>query len=76
MADYRAWFYGRLRAVTAALSNAQYLCAGRFTAADVAVGFGLFLATQLKIDGEFPPPVRDYLDRLLARDAFRRASDK
>ena len=76
VADYRAWFYGRLRAVTAALSNAQYLCAGRFTAADVAVGFGLFLATQLKIDGEFPPPVRDYLDRLMARDAFRRASDK
>jgi len=76
VADYRAWFYGRLRAVTAALSNAPYLCAGRFTAADVAVGFGLFLATQLKIDGEFPPPVRDYLDRLMARDAFRRASDK
>jgi glutathione S-transferase len=76
VADYRAWFYGRLRAVTAALSNAQYLCAGRFTAADVAVGFGLFLATQLKIDGEFPPPVRDYLDRLMARDAFKRAGDK
>ena len=75
-ADYRAWFYGRLRAVTAALASAEYLCAGRFTAADIAVGYGLFLATELKIDGEFPPSVRHYLDRLMARDAFKRAVAK
>jgi glutathione S-transferase len=75
-ADYRAWFYGRLRAVTAAVSEHQYLCTDRFTAADVAVGYGLFLATQIGIDSEFPPPVRDYLGRLMARPAFKRAAAK
>ncbi len=75
-ADYRAWFYGRLRAVSAALANREYLCADRFTAADVAVGYGLFLATELKIDGDFPPPVREYLSRLMAREAFVRAAAK
>ena len=74
--DYRAWFYGRLRAVTAAVSERQYLCADRFTAADIAVGYGLFLATQVGIDGDFPPPVREYLERLMAREAFKRAVAK
>ncbi len=74
--DYRAWFYGRLRAVTAALADREYLCAGRFTAADIAVGYGLFLAKNIGIDGEFPPPVRGYLERLMARDAFKRAAAK
>jgi glutathione S-transferase len=75
-ADYRAWFYGRLRAVTAAVTDREYLCAGRFTAADVAVGYGLFLARSIGIDGEFPPPVRDYLTRLTSREAFVRAVNK
>lgn len=75
-ADYRAWFYGRLRAVTAAVTDRQYLCAGRFTAADIAVGYGLFLSTQVGIDNDFPPPVREYLERLMARDAFKRAVEK
>ncbi|MBI1210614.1 MAG: glutathione S-transferase family protein [Alphaproteobacteria bacterium] len=74
--DYRAWFYGRLRAVTAAVSEHEYLCADRFTAADIAVGYGLFLATQIGIDSDFPPPVREYLDRLMARPAFKRAAEK
>jgi len=75
-ADYKAWFYGRLRAVAAAVTDRQYLCADRFTAADIAVGYGLFLATQVGIDGEFPAPVREYLERLMARDAFKRAQAK
>ena len=75
-ADYRAWFYGRLRAVTAAVTERQYLCAGRFTAADIAVGYGLFLSTQVGIDADFPPPVREYLERLMARDTFKRAAAK
>lgn len=75
-ADYRAWFYGRLRAVTAAVSEHEYLCADRFTAADIAVGYALFLATQIGIASDFPPPIRDYLDRLMAREAFKRAAAK
>jgi glutathione S-transferase len=71
--DYRRWFYGRLRAVDAALQGTDYLVANRFTAADIAIGFALHLATLIGIDQEFPPAVRTYLDRLRARDAFKRA---
>jgi glutathione S-transferase len=73
VADYRAWFYGRLRAVDAAVSKDHYLCAGRFTAADITVGYGLFLAKSIGIDNDFSPSVRSYLDRLMAREAFQRA---
>lgn len=72
-ADYRAWFYGRLRAVDAALAKSDYLAANRFTAADIAIGYALFLAKNIGIDGDFSPAVRGYLERLMARDAFARA---
>jgi glutathione S-transferase len=71
--DYRKWFYGRLRAVDAALQQSDYLVKNRFTAADIAIGYALYLATTLGIDGDFPPAVRAYLDRLRTRDAFKRA---
>ena len=74
--DYRRWFYGRLRAVDAAVKEQDYLVAKRFTAADIAVGFALYLAKVIGIDGEFSPAVRAYLDRLTARDAFKRANAK
>jgi glutathione S-transferase len=71
--DYRRWFYGRLRAVDAAAQAGDYLVANRFTAADIAIGFALHLATLIGIDQDFPTAVRAYLDRLRARDAFKRA---
>ncbi len=73
VADYRAWFYGRLRAVDAIVKESDYLVAGRFTGADIAIGFALHLATIIGIDQDFPPAVRAYLDRLRSRDAFKRA---
>jgi len=75
-ADYRAWFYGRLRAVDAAVKEQDYLVANRFTAADIAVGYALFLAGQVGIDQDFPPAVRAYLERLTAREAFKTANAK
>jgi glutathione S-transferase len=74
--DYRRWFYGRLRAVDAAVQQSDYLVNNRFTAADIAIGFALHLATLIGIDQDFPPAVRAYLDRLRARDAFKRADAK
>ena len=74
--DYRRWFYGRLRAVDAAVQSSDYLGAGRFTAADIAVGFALYLSRLIGIDQEFSPAVRAYWDRLSARDAFKRANAK
>ena len=62
-----------MRAVDAALQNAEWLCAGRFTAADIAVGYALMLAGHLGLAGQFPEAVAHYWQRLQARDGFQRA---
>lgn len=72
-ADYTRWFLARLRAVDAAVQSTDYLCAGRFTAADVAVGYALLLAQHLGLSAQFSPPVAAYWQRLQARPAFQRA---
>jgi len=42
--DYARWFLSRLRNVDRALECGEWLCAGRFTAADISVGYALLLA--------------------------------
>jgi glutathione S-transferase len=71
--DYAKWFLARLRAVDRALANGDHLCAGRFTAADISVGYALLLASHLQLDAEFPPAVADYWARLKARPGFQAA---
>lgn len=71
--DYRKWFLGRMRFVDAQLDGRDYLAAGRFTAADITVGYAVYLAKRLQIDGELSPRVQDWYARLTARDAFKRA---
>jgi glutathione S-transferase len=71
--DYARWFLARLRAVDAALQHSDTLCAGRFTAADVAVGYALLLAQHLGLHGRFSPAVSAYWQRLQERPAFQRA---
>ncbi len=71
--DYARWFLARLRAVDAAVQHGEFLCAGRFTAADVAVAYALQLAQHLGLDGQFPPAVAHYWQQLQARPAFQRA---
>ncbi len=71
--DYSRWFLARLRAVDAALHGDDFLCAGRFTAADVAVGYALLLATHLGLSAHFSPAVAAYWDRLQRRPAYLRA---
>ncbi|WP_439371881.1 glutathione S-transferase family protein [Bradyrhizobium sp. DASA03120] len=71
--DYAKWFLGRLRAVEAATANADTLCAGRFTAADIAIGFALRLAETTGLAKDFGPNVAAYWARLQQRDGFRRA---
>lgn len=71
--DYRRWFLARLRAVDTALQTHAFLCAGRFTAADVAVGYALMLAEHLGLDAQFTPAVAAYWARLQPRPAFQKA---
>jgi glutathione S-transferase len=73
--DYARWFGARLRAVTATVANREWLCADRFTMADVSVGYALHFADLIGLSGRFNPDLRAYLDRLVARPAFLRAKE-
>lgn len=72
-ADYSKWFYARLRTVEEATANREFLCAGRFTIADIAVGYALYLAEVLQLSGGFKPNTLAYYERLKARPGFQRA---
>jgi len=71
--DYAIWFMARLRSVEAALDGQDYLCAGRFTMADIAVHYALYLGRTLGLDSRYKPRCKDYLARLMERPAFKRA---
>ncbi len=72
-ADYTKWFFGRLKAVEAALGRAETLCADRFTTADISVGFALRLAESIGLAKDFGPNVAAYWRRLQQRGGYRRA---
>jgi glutathione S-transferase len=72
-ADYAKWFFGRLRAVETAVADRETLCAGRFTAADISVGYALLLAERIGLAKDFTPAVAAYWQRLRQRDGFCRA---
>ena len=71
--DYSRWFLARLKAIDAALQQQDFLCAGRFTAADVSVHYALMLASHLGLALQFPDAVRRYHQRLEQRPAYQRA---
>ena len=68
--DYAKWFLSRLRSLERRLERSDYLCAGRFTAADVSVGYALMLASSLNLDDQFLPSTRRYWERLRERTGF------
>lgn len=71
--DYGKWFLARLRTLEPLLATQDHLCAGRFTAADVSVGYALLLAEHLGLHERFTPAVAAYLQRLKSREGFIRA---
>ena len=72
--DYRKWFLARLRCVETALGDREYLCADRFSIADICVGYALMLAENLSMDEALTPNISCWWRRLKARPAFHRAS--
>ena len=54
--DYTKWFLSRLRWIDAVLQDNEFLCAGRFTAADISVGYALMLAGSWGCRRSCPPP--------------------
>ncbi|MGA0598140.1 glutathione S-transferase family protein [Enterovirga sp. CN4-39] len=71
--DYGRWFSARLRAVNERVSNQTWLAAGRFTMADISVGYALMLGDESGLSPRFSPDIRAYRERLESRPAFRRA---
>jgi glutathione S-transferase len=65
-------FMGRVAAIAPRLAKADYLL-GDFSAADISVGYALYLGAGLGI-GPYPQPIADYWSRLQARPAYQRAA--
>jgi glutathione S-transferase len=71
--DYKTWFLARLRLVNQTLQGREFLCASRFTVADISVCYALKLAEHLGYEGELPDVVRSYWSRMQQRPAYQRA---
>ena len=69
LGDIRKTFADRLRLVSERLAAAHFVAADRFTAADISVGYALFMGRAIKADDGYDKTLNDYLDRLLARPA-------
>jgi glutathione S-transferase len=73
VADYSKWFLARLKSLETRLASHDWLCAGRFTVADISVGYACLLAEHLGLAAQFTPAVAAYWHRLRARPGFARA---
>jgi glutathione S-transferase len=74
--DYGKWYLSRLRSVETAIEGKEFLCADRFTIADIAVGYALFLGVSLGLDERYKPNCKRYLASLMERPAFTSAREK
>ena len=70
--DYVQWFFSRLKGTAQMLGEREFVAAGRFTIADIAFGYALKLAEQMKL-GDFPENVAAYWERMKTREGYRRA---
>lgn len=72
--DYKLFFLGRARSIEAALADGrEWLVAGRFTVADIAVGYSVMLGRTLGLEGEMGPQTLTWWERLSSRDGFKAA---
>jgi glutathione S-transferase len=70
--DYTRWFASRL-AAAAPLLGERYAAAGRFTAADISVGYAIKLALDIGLGDALPARARAYWADLRQRPAQIRA---
>jgi glutathione S-transferase len=73
---YAKWFHKRLIKIEQRLEGREYLCADRFTVADICVGYALILAQSVGLDDGVPQSLKDYRARLTARPAYIRAFER
>jgi glutathione S-transferase len=70
---YAKWFHKRLVKIEQRLETREFLCADRFTVADICVGYALILAESVGLDEGVPESLKEYRARLTVRDAYQRA---
>lgn len=73
VADYARWTLGRLAGFETLMNGAEYAAAGRFTVADISVGYALMMLRFVRLFDQAPASFRTYYDRLRERPAFQRA---
>jgi glutathione S-transferase len=73
-ADYLKWFLARTAMAEATLADGrEWLCAGRFTVADISVAYALLFAETLGHLDQVGPGLRAFWERCQAREGFLRA---
>jgi glutathione S-transferase len=71
---YAKWFGKRLIKVETRLADREFLCADRFTVADICVGYALYLANRIGLAEYLTPRLTEYLAMLTEREGFQAAS--
>ena len=70
--DYAAWFGARLRHAEPLLGG-EFACAGRFTMADISLGYAVMLAQAIGLEEQVTQGMAAYFERLSQRAGFQRA---
>jgi glutathione S-transferase len=70
--DYRIWFLARLKAASS-MTGERFVCADRFTMADISFAYALLLGESLGMLDEFPAKQIEYWRAMQQREGFRRA---
>jgi glutathione S-transferase len=70
--DYGQWFGSRLKNAET-LMGPDFAAAGRFTMADISIGYAVMLALSIGLEAQVTPGMAAYLERLAQREGFRRA---
>jgi len=70
---YAKWFHKRLVKIEERLGSREFLCADRFTVADICVGYALILASKVGLDEGVPDSLKAYRERLTGREGYKRA---
>ena len=71
--DYSRWTLGRLAGFESLMDGAEYAAAGRFTVADISVGYALMMLRFVRLFDQAPELLKAYYGRLRERPAFQRA---
>ena len=73
---YAKWFWKRLVKLEKRLETREFLCAERFTVADICCGYALILAGKVGLDDGVSQTLRDYRERLVSREGYKRAVER